>query len=279
MVQDPGPAGRTQMTKPPGDGLYWSKMVRFRPSKISRSCGWLTGPNFISPKPPRTPTIPITISPRRTPLRLFVTRLTVNFPPVAIHPDDKAMETGDLVKCLATRFDNESEDFQGRKFSERHSLEGHGAYVHGVVKRVLRNRTVKVLYDGDTRQYASDPSHLLPAEDEDSSSDSGESSNASEEERTPDDAAEGEPESGEEGPVGQDGTPDANTDDEDEAGAESDDDEGEGHCAVGSSVEVGGQTWKRVQTMGDCSRGAKARKKFTLKNFTFTSETTKKEVL
>jgi hypothetical protein len=27
---------------------------------------------------------------------------------------------------------------------------------------------------------------------------------------------------------------------------------------VGSSVEVGGHTWKRVQTMGDCSRGAKA---------------------
>ena len=182
------------------------------------------------------------------------------------------------MKCLATRFDDESEDFQGRKFSERHSLEGHGAYVHGVVKRVLRNRTVKVLYDGDTRQYASDPSHLLPAEDEDSSSDSGEDSNASGEERTPDDAAEGEPESGEEGPVGQDGTPDANTDDENENGAESEDDEGEGHCAVGSSVEVGGHTWKRVQTMGDCSRGAKARKKFTLKNFTFTSETTKKEV-
>ena len=49
----------------------------------------------------------------------------------------KQWKTGDLVKCLATRFDDESEDFQGRKFSERHSLEGHGAYVHGVVKRVL----------------------------------------------------------------------------------------------------------------------------------------------
>jgi hypothetical protein len=47
----------------------WSKMVRFRPSKISRSCGWPTGPNFISPKHPRTLTNPITISPRRTPLR------------------------------------------------------------------------------------------------------------------------------------------------------------------------------------------------------------------
>jgi hypothetical protein len=30
--------------------------------------------------------------------------------------------------------------------------------------------------------------------------------------------------------------------------------------------------------VGDCSRGGKARKKFTLKNFTFSSETTKKEV-
>jgi hypothetical protein len=34
-----------------------------------------------------------------------------------------------LVKCLATRLDGNSEDFQGRKFSERHSLEGHGSYV------------------------------------------------------------------------------------------------------------------------------------------------------
>ena len=145
----------------------------------------------------------------------------------------KQWKAGDLVKCLATRFDDNSEDFQGRKFSERHSLEGHGACVHGVVKRVLRNRTVKVLCDGDARQHASGPSHLLPAEDEDSSSDSGEDSSASEEERAAGDAAESQPESGEEGPVAQDGEPDANADDENEQGAESEDDEGEGHCLPG----------------------------------------------
>ena len=75
-----------------------------------------------------------------------------------------------------------------------------------------------------------------------------------------------------------DGEPDANTDDEDEQGAEPEDDEGEGRCPVGSSVEVGGHTWQRVQTMGGCSRGAKARKELTLIKFTFASETTKKEV-
>ena len=73
----------------------------------------------------------------------------------------KQWKAGNLVKCLATGFDEDSEDFQGRKFSERHSLEGHGSCVHGVVKRVLRNRAVKVLCDGDTRQHAPDPSHLL----------------------------------------------------------------------------------------------------------------------
>ena len=55
---------------------------------------------------------------------------------------------GDRVKCLATRFDEDSEDFQGREFSERHALDGHGSYCHGTVFRVLRGRTVKVKYDG-----------------------------------------------------------------------------------------------------------------------------------
>ena len=189
---------------------------------------------------------------------------------------------GDRVKCLATRFDEDSEDFQGRKFSERHALEGHGSYVHGTVKRVLRNRTVKVLHDGDARQHASGPSHLLRSDFDDSSSSSGEDSDDPEDPPSHSDASESHPDSGDEGPVHQDGTPDADADDDNENGEESEGDEGEdameNMCRVGSSVEVHGNTWKRVKTMGDCSRGAKARKKFSLKTFTFTSETTKKEI-
>ena len=116
---------------------------------------------------------------------------------------------------------------------------------------MLRNRTVKVRYDGETSQFASDPSHLLPGSDDDSKTTSGETrSDSGDSDIAPGDDFDGSESSGT-GPVQQDA--DVN-EDEGEQGPESeaDDDERCIAVAVGDTVEVGGNKWKRVRGIYIC---------------------------
>ena len=71
-------------------------------------------------------------------------------------------EFGERVKCLATRFDG-GPDSNGRIFSQNHFRDTGDTWVHGTVKRVLRNHVYKVLYDGDSRQSSSAADHLTLA--------------------------------------------------------------------------------------------------------------------
>jgi hypothetical protein len=72
---------------------------------------------------------------------------------------------------LATRFNNEEPDADGKYFSDHHFIQTADTCVEGTIKRVLKQPkgTYKVLYDGDTSQSKSPGSHL-PATPEDSSS-------------------------------------------------------------------------------------------------------------
>ena len=183
----------------------------------------------------------------------------------------------DRVSCLATLFDKDSEDSQGRTFSQRHALAGHGTKVYGTVKRVLRNRTVKVLWDGDTTQLSSSAAHLTLENDDSSDGDSSSSSNEGESDPSTSHSQNGDAESESAGPAAQDPVVEPRHEDEWDAGSEESLDGSEA-VRLGGTVEVGGNTWKRVRTMGECSRGTKPRKRFNLKAFTFTSKTTKREL-
>ena len=89
-----------------------------------------------------------------------------------------AWRVGQRVRCLATRFNNEEPDADGKHFSDHHFIQTADTCVEGTVKRVLKKPkdTYKVLYDGDTSQSKSPGSHL-PATPEDSSSSDSEPDN------------------------------------------------------------------------------------------------------
>jgi hypothetical protein len=75
---------------------------------------------------------------------------------------------------LATRFNNEEPDADGKHFSDHHFIQTADTHAEGTVKRVLKKPkgTYKVLYDGDTTQSKSPGSHLSAMPEDSSSSDS-----------------------------------------------------------------------------------------------------------
>ena len=169
------------------------------------------------------------------------------------------------VKCLASRFDGNSEDNEGRTFSQRHMLSEGTQWCYGTVKRVMKGDNYKVLWDGDHRQYTSHTSHLEPADDdegdaEDSDEEGGESSEDGGGGGGAWDIAEPE----DQGPVVAE-----NWDVVEPAGEDSDGEQGaiEGddlhdRPEVGDTVEVHEKEWTKAATMGQDARGNKPRQGF-----------------
>ena len=85
-----------------------------------------------------------------------------------------AWRVGQRVRCLATRFNNEEPDADGKYFSDHHFIQTADTCVEGTIKRVLKQPkgTYKVLYDGDTSQSKSAGAHLSAMPADSSSSDS-----------------------------------------------------------------------------------------------------------
>jgi hypothetical protein len=78
---------------------------------------------------------------------------------------------GDRVRCLATRFDDGSEDRNGDVFSVRQRALGHGKFYFGAVKWVYstsgrRQQIYRVLWDGDFTPMQSSEAHLEPVGEE-----------------------------------------------------------------------------------------------------------------
>ena len=149
----------------------------------------------------------------------------------------------DRVKCLASRFDEGSEDRNGDVFSVRYARAGNGVYCFGSIAHVyaLSSNPVqsyRVKYD-DGESHKSIESHLCPADDADSGSDSGDSD------------------------VQQQAADDATDDNRDAVVTDSDNDD-DPHALdgleldkaleIGDETEVGGRKWVRVEkTPGDCA--------------------------
>ena len=79
---------------------------------------------------------------------------------------------GDRVKCLATRFDiEENKGSQGRLWSELYKAKEKTKWYRGVIQSLMGGRkfagNYKVKYDGDSRGYTSNESHLEPYETDD----------------------------------------------------------------------------------------------------------------
>ena len=196
----------------------------------------------------------------------------------------------DRVCCLATRFDGEP-DAQGRMFSDLHLAKEKTKWCFGTVSRVLGGKNFKGLYkvkwDGDNKQYNSHEEHLKSAKEIDDASESGcdESDDAVDDEgkvrnfkrvrknvrksaKEIDDASEsGCDESDDavddEGVQGEDEgrDPEAGMDDldpEEDRGEESSE-EGGTATRVGGDIKAGGNTWKRVASMGEDNRGDRPR--------------------
>ena len=191
--------------------------------------------------------------------------------------------TGDRVKCLATRFDQPGgEDAQGRKWSQLHMAKEKTKWVLGTIVRHLggtRNfkGQYKVRYDGDKTQTNSAESHLEKCREEES--DSGDSSGSDSDEAPPSGGSESEdddrlvgaggtaPEEERDPNAGMDGEGDPEADDGDAS-----DEEGAA-VAMGGTVEVNGNTWKRVVGMGDDPRGERPRVKMKMKKMRVNSHT------
>jgi hypothetical protein len=199
----------------------------------------------------------------------------------------------DRVKCLATRFDAEGlEDAQGRKWSEVHILREKTKWVCGTVIKKMGgkkfNGNYKVKYDGDASQSTSNESHIFKAppmgeelDDSEEESDSG--SSGSEEEGT-------KPSSAEDKAVDDNGDNALSDEERDAEGMmerpEGDDEDlGEPDqvnfeledLPIGGSVDVGGNVWKRVATMGEDPRGDRPKSTMTMKKMLVNSHTTRSD--
>jgi hypothetical protein len=76
----------------------------------------------------------------------------------------RAFAVEERVRCLATRFDKDSEDRNGDVFSVRHRRAGNGDYCYGTVRWVYSSRRgpakYRVFYGGDATQMQSVEDHL-----------------------------------------------------------------------------------------------------------------------
>ena len=93
-------------------------------------------------------------------------------PPPLLLPWHHYSKKNDRVKCLASRFDEGSEDRNGDVFSVRYARAGNGVYCFGSIAHVyaLSSNPVqsyRVKYD-DGESHKSIESHLCPADDADS---------------------------------------------------------------------------------------------------------------
>ena len=220
--------------------------------------------------------------------KFFVTKLCSFLSPHQMAPPAK-YKVGDRVKCLATRFDKPgNEDAQGRKWSQVHLLEEKTKWVCGTVHKLLGGRrwggNYKIKYDGDGgKQETSHESHLQaapPIGEEHDDSDSGSSSDSSVSDDG-DPAASGEEEAVAEGDMSEEERdPEAGMD-----GELRDMDDGEASAAeedaistpIGGTVEVGGNKWVRVATMGEDVRGDRPKSTMTMKGMVVNSHTTRSD--
>ena len=145
---------------------------------------------------------------------------------------------GDRVKCLATRFDEGSEDRNGVRFSIRYAAAGNGTFCFGSIAHVYALtsanplQTYRVKYD-DGESHKSIQAHLFPASlDDDGDS---ESEDSSADNQAEDDDA--------------DGNRDAVvTDSDDDMDPHRLDDADLNEAMeMGDSKVVGGRTWVRVE--------------------------------
>ena len=220
--------------------------------------------------------------------KFFVTKLCSFLSPHQMAPPAK-YKVGDRVKCLATRFDKPgNEDAQGRKWSQVHLLEEKTKWARGTVHKLLGGRrwggNYKIKYDGDGgKQETSHESHLQaapPIGEEHDDSDSGSSSDSSVSDDG-DPAASGEEEAVAEGDMSEEERdPEAGMD-----GELRDMDDGEASAAeedvtstpIGGTVEVGGNKWVRVATMGEDVRGDRPKSTMTMKGMVVNSHTTRSD--
>ena len=179
---------------------------------------------------------------------------------------------GDRVKCLATRFDEGSEDSQGRTFSQRHLLKEQSSWVVGTVRRVLRGDKYKVLWDGDSRQYTSHESHLEAWNEEEFLANVERGPNYYVAWRTVPDHELSDSE--DEGPPASDHwdvveptREDSDGEPDNELVDVAGDDNGE--------VEVHGIKWLKKDTMGEDARGSKPRAGFQFRNLVVNEGTTR----
>jgi hypothetical protein len=156
---------------------------------------------------------------------------------------------GDRVKCLATRFDEGSEDRNGERFSLRYAAAGNGTFCFGVIAHVCALtsnpiQTCRVKHD-DGESQKSTQAHLLPASLDDDSD--GESEDPSAENQAEDDDADD----------NQDGVVTDSDDDIDPHGLDGSD--MTEAMEIGDSKVVGDRTWVRVESTPE--ETAKWRKK------------------
>ena len=178
---------------------------------------------------------------------------------------------GNRVRCLATRFDEGSEDRNGDVFSVRQRQLGHGEYCFGTVRWVFSSRgraeqLYRVLWDGDATQMQSCESHLEPEEIEPVEETPGDLSNdadASEEDINPDNIdTDSDTEVEEVRELNLDVRQHAN----DPEAANIPD------IGMGEFITVGGKRWKRVQSINAPPRTNV--REFMLRNIDVTDETT-----
>ena len=148
---------------------------------------------------------------------------------------------GDRVKCLATRFDEGSEDRNGVRFSIRHAAAGNGTFCFGSIAHVYAltssnpMQTYRVKYD-DGESHKSIQAHLFPAsldDDGDSQSEDPSADNQAEDDDADDN---------------RDAVVTDSDDDMDPHGL--DDADLNEAMEMGDSKVVGGRTWVRVEVFG-----------------------------
>ena len=222
----------------------------------------------------------------------FVTKLRSLLLPPSDMPAAK-YNVKDRVKCLAIRFDAEgNEDAQGRKWSEVHILREKTKWVYGTVMKKMGgkkfNGNYKVKYDGDTVSHTSNESHMFKAppigEELNDSEDSDSGSSSSDEE--------GKKTSSRRSSSSDEGNADnALSDEERDAEAHMEQPEGDDEdiggpdevdyeledLPIGGTVDVKGNIWKRVTTMGEDPRGDRPKSGMSMKKMHVNSHTTRSD--
>ena len=172
---------------------------------------------------------------------------------------------GDRVRCLASRFNEETPDINGLFFADRYRADGNGEWCFEIAKHVYSCRgrnpqKYRIHYDGDALQLQSTEEHLEPEGEEGNEASDGEEDDAEEE-----------------------GTVDV-----DNTRGDSDDDDAEWNdggtgVEIGQTVEVHGKVWKRVDSMGVDVRVEENQvvepPAFELKNLEVTDDTSELDLL